>query len=472
MESPFRPVLSAALDAALQYLDTLPDTHVAATRTADELRGQLALPLADAGLPAEQVLDELIRDTKGGLLHSTGGRFFAWVIGGALPAALAADWMASTWDQNAGIYVCGPAAAIVEEVAGTWLKEIFGLPESASFGFVTGCQMAHFTALAAARHGVLKSHGWDIATDGMFGAPKIHVITGDQVHASVPRALRFLGFGSKQLEILPTGPDGKLDPVVLQAALEGTNQPTIVVLQAADVNTGVFDDFETLIPIARQANAWVHVDGAFGLWAAASPRFAPLAKGIAGADSWATDGHKWLNVPYDSGFVFVRDTAAHRAAMSVQASYMPMGGGVRDQVDWNPEWSRRARGFATYAALRQLGRSGVAALVDNCCDAARGIVEGIGALPGTEVLSLAGFNQGLVRFLSPVPGATESDHAVHTDDVIAKIQAGGGAYFGGTTWRGKRAMRVSVSNFRTGPEEVARTVDSVRLALLPPSPQR
>ncbi len=465
MSSAFHPVLTKALESALRYLDHLPETHVAATVTADELRQRLNKVLPAEGTAPEDVLDDLIRDTSGGILNSAGGRFFAWVIGGSLPSALAADWMTSTWDQNAGIYACGPAAAVVEEVAGAWLKDLFALPPTASVGFVTGCQMAHFTALAAARHAVLQQHGWDLAEDGLQGAPVIRVLTGDQVHASVPRALRFLGLGKRQLQLLPTDQEGKLPPHVLEAALQSSTQPTIVVLQAADVNTGTFDDFEALVPIAKNSKAWVHVDGAFGLWAAASARYAHLTRGMGLADSWATDGHKWLNVPYDSGLAIVRDTAAHRAAMSVQASYMPMGGGVRDQVDWNPEWSRRARGFAAYAALRELGRNGVARLVEGCCDAAMGIVEGLGKLPGVEVVAMTGFNQGLVRFLSPVAGATESDHAAHTDAVIAKIQAQGGAYFGGTTWRGTRAMRISVSNFRTGPEEVARTVEAVRAAL-------
>ncbi len=446
MTSQFRPVLSKALDAALQHLENIQEGSVATTATLAELRARIGKELTAEGLAPEQVLEDLIADTKGGILGSTGGRFFAWVIGGTLPAALAADWMTSVWDQNAGIHVCGPAAGVVEEVAGAWLKQIFGLPEDASFGFVTGCQMAHFTALAAARHGVLTQHGWDLSSDGLFGAPAIQVLTGDQYHASVSRALRFVGIGSRQLHALRTDSTGKLPPEVLEAALaRHAGKPIIVCLQAGDLNTGAFDNFSTLIPMAKQAGAWVHVDGAFGLWAAASPRFAHLTTGIELADSWATDGHKWLNVPYDSGFVFCRDTASHRAAMSVQASYMPMGGGARDQVDWNPEWSRRARGFATYAALRELGTDGVAALVDGCCSAARALVEGLGELPGVEVLAVPQINQGLVRFPSSRSGATEVDHAARTDAVITAIQADGGAFFGGTTWRGKRAMRISMS---------------------------
>jgi glutamate/tyrosine decarboxylase-like PLP-dependent enzyme len=331
----FKKPLEEAFRHALAHLENLDRMPAGAPATLGALRGQLQKPLLDEGIPAEQVVAELARDTAGGL-HATGsGRFFGWVIGGALPAALAADWLTSAWDQNAPLYTCGPAAAVAEEVAGVWLKEILGLPPRASFALVTGCQAAHLTCLAAARHALLARAGWDVETHGLYIAPRIRILCTAERHGSVLRAVRLLGMGLANVEDLPE------DLEVALVRAPGT--PTIVVLQAGEINTGSFDSFETLIPVARRHGAWVHVDGAFGLWAAASPRYRHLLRGVETADSWATDGHKWLNVPFDCGYAFVADADAHRASLSLRAPYLTHHGDARDQIDWNPEWSRRAR---------------------------------------------------------------------------------------------------------------------------------
>ncbi|HTS25477.1 MAG TPA: pyridoxal-dependent decarboxylase [Bryobacteraceae bacterium] len=464
--NPFRKSLTAALEHALDFLEGLDARPVAPTAGLESLRSRLLRDLADQGTPADQVIAELVRDVEGGILGSTGGRFFAWVVGGVLPASLAADWLTATWDQNAGIHVSGPAAAVVEEVAGAWLKEILGLPAGASFAFVTGCQMAHVTCLAAARQELLERRGWDVARRGLYGAPPIRIVTSTERHGSIQRAVRLLGMGLDQMIDLPASDGGQLAPEPLRRELERVPEaPTVVLLQAGDLTRGAYDSFEDLIPIARQHGAWVHVDGAFGLWAAASPRYRHLVRGVEGADSWATDGHKWLNVPYDSGYAFVADPRAHVAAMSHREPYLQQHLEARDQMDWNPEWSRRARGFSTYAAIRELGRSGIARVVEQCCDRARSLVQGIGRLDGAEVIWEPTINQGLVRFLDRKPGAGEFDHDRRTDEVIARIVSGGEAYFGGTTWQGRRAMRVSVCNWRTSEDDVARVIEGVRRAL-------
>ena len=443
--------LSLALQHSVRYLDSLDTSSVATTIDVHTLRTRLNKPLQADGIPAEQVIDELVAGVDGGILGSAGGRFFAWVMGGSVPSALAADWLTAAWDQNAAIHACGPAAAVVEEIAGAWLKDLLGIPMSASFAFVTGCQAAHVTGLAAARHRLLANAGWNVEERGLPGAPPIRILTGEHVHGTLERAVRLIGLGSGNIHHLPLDHKGRLSHDALAAEL--TPAPTIVVLQAGDLNIGAFDDFETLIPLAKKHGAWVHIDGAFGLWAATSPKLRHLMKGAAAADSWATDGHKWLNVPYDSGFAFVADPQAHRASMAHDAPYLVHEGDTRDQMHWNPEWSRRARGFPTYAAIRELGRTGIADMIERCSRHAKALVTGIGSLPGAEVVWVSEINQGLVRF------------GDRTDEVIAAIQKTGEAYFGGTTWQGKRAMRVSVCNWRTTEEDVARAIAAAKKTL-------
>ena len=460
-----RDILLRAAEHALAWIDGLDARPVATTATLEEMRARLGRPLADRGVDGRRVVDDLVADTAGGILGSQGGRFFGWVIGGGSPAAIAADWLTSVWDQNAGIHACGPAASVVEEVAAGWLRDLFGLPETVSIGFVTGTQMAHATCLAAARHALLRDAGWDVEAKGLAGSPPIRILANAERHGSVDRAVRLMGLGSDNIEPLAAA-DGQVSPEALGAALSASRAPTLVILQAGELNRGAFDPFAALAPMARAAGAWTHVDGAFGLWARTSPEHRDLAAGIELCDSWTTDCHKYLNVPYDSGLAIVRDAAAHRAAMTLSTSYLPPGGAARDQIDWNPEFSRRARGFPVYAAIRALGRDGVADLVARTCRLAQVLVDGLGGLPGVEVMVRPTLNQGVVRFLSSAPGAGEADHDRQTDAVIAAICATGEAFFGGVTFEGRRCMRVSVCNWRTSDDDVVRTVQAVRNVLL------
>jgi glutamate/tyrosine decarboxylase-like PLP-dependent enzyme len=448
--------LHRAQQHAIEFLASLEHRPVQATVGLETLRERLGGKTPESGSAAVTVIDDLVAATAGGHLGSAGGRFFAWVIGGSLESALAADWLTSVWDQNAALYACAPAAAVAEEVAGAWLKDLLDLPAEASFAFTTGCQLAHFTCLAAARHRVLSDAGWDVNSDGLFGAPPIRVLTSDQRHGSIDRAVRFLGLGNRNLVAIPTNADGQIQADELQRALAAGKGPTIVVLDAADLNVAAFDSFASVIPAAKAAKAWVHVDGAFGLFARASRQKRWLTAGLELADSWATDGHKWLNVPFDCGFAAVRDREAHRASMTVSASYIAAEGRARDQIDWNPEWSRRARGFAVYAAIRELGRSGLEALIERSCAHAHRLVKGIGGLPGAQVLWEPRLNQGLVRFRDDPT----------TDRVIAAVNSTGEAFFSGTTWRGMRAMRVSVVNWRTTASDVERAIAAVAAVLV------
>jgi len=383
------------------------------------------------------------------------------VIGGSLPSALAADWLTSTWDQNSGMYHVAPAATVVEESVGVWLKDLFGLPQEASFALVTGCQMAHTTCLAAARSWLLTKHGWDVERQGLAGSPPIKVFCGLR-HATIDRTLRLLGFGDVSLKSLRTNQAGLLEPAALEQALKETaGSPALVLLQAGDINTGAFDDFESLIAIARKYGAWAHVDGAFGMWAAASPRYEHLVRGMSKAHSWATDGHKWLNVPFDCGYAFVAEPEAHRASMSYQASYLSHQSDARDPLDWNPEFSRRGRGFASYAALRELGRKGVQEMIERNCDCAAQIVDGLGQLENVDVLARPIINQGVVAFRDPAGKPSDE----WNDRVIAEIDREGTSFFSGTTFNGRRAMRISVSNWQTSPDDVKKTLAGVQRAL-------
>lgn len=459
--------LELALESSQKWLKELNSSPVGATETLEDLRAKIAVKLEDKGISPVQVITDLVEATKGGLLGCAGGRFYAWVIGGSLQSALAADWLTSTWDQNAALYACGPAVSVIEEVAGEWIKQLLDLPQDASFAFTTGCQLAHFTCLASARAAVLKQMGWDVNQDGLFGAPRINVITSEQRHLSVDRAIRYLGFGNRALVPLKTDKSGRISLKTFEQALDACgSSPNIVVLNAADLNMGCYESFDQLIPVAKSRGAWVHIDGAFGLFARASKAKYHLTSGMEGADSWATDGHKWLNVPFDCGIAIVRDREAHREAMTISASYIAPDTNARDQINWNPEWSRRARSVSVYAALRELGKEGVEDLVDRCCHYCQMLVAELGNLPGVEVLWKPQLNQGIVRFKSAKENASDADHDLETSEVIAAVNASGEAFFSGTTWRGVKAMRVSVVNWQTCEDDIGRTVSAVKKVIL------
>jgi glutamate/tyrosine decarboxylase-like PLP-dependent enzyme len=454
-------VLKAAARHAATYVETLPYRSVAPTITLEELRRRLAKPLLETGIAPDKVIDELVRDIDDGILRSNSGRFFGWVIGGTLPVALAADWLTSVWDQNAASNLTSPAEAVVEEICGEWVKALLGIPKPASFAFVTGCQMAHTTALASARHKLLRDRGWDVEKLGLAGTPQVRILTSENQHESFLRSVRLLGIGTDAVEHVRTDNEGRIDIEDLKRALQRWERsPVIVCLQAGDLHTGIFDPFDRACQVAHAANAWVHIDGAFGLWVGASERYRHLLNGVDQADSWATDGHKWLNLPFDSGIVFVAHPWAHHAAFAQSASYSIPSAELRNQKDWNPEWSRRGRAFTFYAAIRALGRSGIGAIVDRCCAHAARLVDGIGGLPGAEVVATPVINQGLVRFLSDT-----RDYDSFTDDVIGRIQAKGIAWFGGATWHGMRVMRVSVCNWATTDSDINQALASVREAL-------
>lgn len=443
---------------AAEFLDALPDRRVGWTATVEELRTALGGPLPEGSSEPHEVIAQLIKAADAGIVGTTSPRYFGFVIGGNTPASLAADWLTSLWDQNAGLFVGGPAASVVEEIAGSWLIEMLGLPADTSIGFVTGGQMANFTALAAARHHVLERAGWDVENFGLRGAPKVRVIVGAERHTTIDRALRFLGLGASCVEVVAADEQGRMVTDGLRKIIGAGDAPTIVCAQAGNVNTGSFDPISDLCDIAHGTGAWVHVDGAIGLWAALSPKFHHLIQGFELADSWAADAHKWLNVPYDSGLVFTAHPDAHRAAMSTHASYLihSVDGAERDEMDWNPEFSRRARGFSTYAALRALGRAGFVEIIERCCANARRFAAMLGETPGIEVLNEVVLNQVLVRFLSP-----DGDHDARTAAVVKGVQEDGTCWLSGSHWHDMGVMRVSVSNWQTTVEDVDRSVAAI-----------
>jgi glutamate/tyrosine decarboxylase-like PLP-dependent enzyme len=448
-----RDLLRRTAEIAADYVESLGERPVFPRITPEQLREALGGPLPEEPLDPERVIEELAASAEPGVVALGSGRYFGFVIGGALPAALAADWLTSAWDQNAGLYAGGPSASVIEQIVQEWLVELFGLPAEASIGFVTGTQMAHVTGLAAARFHVLDAAGWDVGADGLTGAPRVTVLAGEKRHVTVDRALRLLGLGAPT--VVAADDQGRLQIDALREALG--DEPTIVCAQAGEVNTGAFDPLPEIADACEQSGAWLHVDGAFGLWAAAVPSRKHLVEGMERADSWTTDAHKWLNVPYDSGIVFCAHPESHRAAMTITASYLIQDEGaqrVRDQVDWVPEFSRRARGFPVYAALRSLGRSGIAELVERCCEGATRFAEAIVELPGVELLNEVVLNQVLFRF--------ESDD--RTDDVLRRVQESGAVWMSGTTWAGRKAIRVSVSNWQTGDEEIELAVEAFREA--------
>jgi glutamate/tyrosine decarboxylase-like PLP-dependent enzyme len=461
-------LLSETLMLANGYLASLASRRVGGPVDLDALRAALGGPLPDGPTDPLTVVEDLAAAAEPGLVASAGPRYFGFVVGGSLPAALAADWLTSAWDQNGGLYVLSPAAAVAEEVAGEWLLELLGLPAGTSVGFVTGATMANFTALAAARNGVLARAGWDVERQGLQGAPPVTVITHAGTHVTVYASLQMLGLGreSDRIRRIAADGQGRMRPSALRDALVGVDGPVIVCTQAGNVATGAFDPFAELIPIAHEHGAWVHVDGAFGIWAAAVPSLRGMMHGHEAADSWSTDAHKWLNVPYDSGLVFVRDAAAHHAAMTLGAEYyIETEGGERDSYNWTPESSRRARGFAVLAALRSLGRSGLIDLIERDCAHARAMAEHLSDGPGVAILNDVVLNQTLVRFeaIGDDPDGSVGD--ARTRAVIDAVQRDGTCWLGGTTWAGRAAMRISVSGWQTTDDDIARSATAILACL-------
>jgi glutamate/tyrosine decarboxylase-like PLP-dependent enzyme len=446
-----RDLLNAATEHAADYFESMSERPVGARMDPATAREALHSELPDGPVDSRKVLDDLVADADPGITAMGSPRFFGFVIGGTLPSALAADWMASAWDQNAGLASPTPAAAAIEEVTGGWLIDLLGLPADSSFAFVTGCQMAHVTALAAARHRVLADAGWNVEAEGLIGAPRVRVLAGEERHVTLDRALRLLGLGSACIEPVACDESGAILPDALAEQLAAGSGPAIVCAQAGNVNTGAVDPLDAVCDASEGTGAWVHVDGAFGLWAQTSPARRELLRGHDRADSWATDAHKWLSVPYDCGIAFVADAEAHRAAMSAHAAYLQQGEPVREPLDWNPEFSRRARSMPVYAALRSLGRSGVAELTDRLCACAERFAERLGELEDFEVLA-HGLNQVLVR-----PRGDDS----LTDRLVAEIQRDGTCWTSATTWRGRRCMRISVCNWQTTSEDVDRSLEAI-----------
>ncbi|HEU4488902.1 MAG TPA: pyridoxal-dependent decarboxylase [Actinomycetota bacterium] len=440
--------LRRSLQLAQDYIDGLGERSVTAPLQLGRMHEILGGPLGDESQDPVAVLEALASGVDSGLVATSGGRYFGFVEGGVLPAALAADWLTSTWDQNPGLMALSPGAAVVEEIVAGWLLDLLGLPETASLGFTTGAQMANLTGLAAARHHVLKKASWDVEADGLSGAPQLAILAGAERHVTIGRALRFLGLGERNVISVAADSQGRMIAGALQQALREVPGPAIVCAQAGNVNSGAFDPLREIAESCREREAWLHVDGAFGLWAAATPALRHLVDGVELADSWAADGHKWLNVPYDSGFVACAHPESHRAAMSVRAPYLVRGSnGAREGSDWTPESSRRARAFAVWAALRSLGRAGVAELIERCCEHARCFAETLSKEEDLEVLNEVVLNQVLVRV---------GDDDARTKATAVLVQESGEAWLGATTWGGRAALRISVSDQATTSDDVDR----------------
>jgi glutamate/tyrosine decarboxylase-like PLP-dependent enzyme len=447
-----RSVLEAAHRMASDYLAAVAERHVGGTATRAQLCEALGGDLPSGGSDPVVVLEQLALHADAGLVASAGPRYFGFVTGGAVPVSVAADWLAAAWDQNAAFFVMSPAVSVVEDIVSGWLLEMLGLPRGAGVGFVTGAHMANFTCLAAARHEVLRRVGWNVEAKGLQRAPRVRVIAGGEVHVSAIGALRYLGFGSEEIEIVPADRQGRMRADALEAELAKGDAPTIVCAQVGNVNTGASDPLEAIVASAHARGAWVHIDGAFGLWAAAVPELRSQVHGIAQADSWATDAHKWLNVPYDSGLAIVADAAPHRASMSLKASYLQRGADEeRVGSDWVPESSRRSRVLSLYALIRALGHDGIADIVRRNCALARRMADRLGKEPGVSILNEVVLNQVLVHFQS-------NDI---TRDVIARVQKEGTCWAGGAAWQNAQVMRISVSNWSTTEDDIDRSADAM-----------
>jgi glutamate/tyrosine decarboxylase-like PLP-dependent enzyme len=450
-----RKILDRVLEEATGFLEGLPGRRVAARTDVDGVAAALRRPLPDDGAAPLEVIEELISGAEPGVVATPSGRFFGWVMGGVLPATLAADWLTSTWDQNAGLLASSPAAAGAEWVASEWLLDLLGLPANSAIGFVTGAMIANFTCLAAARHEVLRRVGWNVEQDGLHGAPEVTVIVGEERHETVDVALRFLGLGEARSIVVPADDQGRIRPDFLADTLAkiGDN-PLIVCLQAGNVHSGAFDAISDAVDLAHRYGAWVHVDGAFGLWAAASAQYRALVAGVEQADSWATDAHKTLNVPYDSGIAIVANAEAMYAAMGAHAAYL-IQDERPDPFSTVPEFSRRARGFTVWAALRSLGRNGVAEMVERFCAHARRFAAGLAEMEGVRVVNDVVFTQVCVSF--------GSDDV--TREVASRLLKNGTAWMTPSTWHGQAVLRISVSNWRTTDEDVDRSLAAVRRIL-------
>jgi glutamate/tyrosine decarboxylase-like PLP-dependent enzyme len=447
--------LSAAVHQARAYLNTLDERPVAARVDAAEVRNALGGALPERGEDPTVVIDALVAGADPGLVASAGPRHFGFVIGGALPAALAADWMVSAWDQCAAFHSLSPAGAAIEEITSAWTLDLLGLPATASVGFVTGGQAANTTCLAAARHAVLARAGWDVEDDGLIGAPPVHIICGEHAHVTIYTALRQLGLGANTAIRIAADGQGRMNPAALRDALADADGPTIVCAQAGNVATGAFDDFEQIADACSTHNAWLHVDGAFGLWAAAAPATRHLTRAVERADSWAVDAHKWLNVPYDGAMAIVADSESHVAAMGLAGPYLVADPGQRDNTNYVPESSRRARAVPIYAALRSLGRTGVAEMIERNCAQARRMAERLAAIPGANVINDVVLNQVLLQ----LPGGNDANRAA-----VAAIQREGTCWLGGTTWQDQYVLRVSISNWATTDDDVDRSADAITAA--------
>jgi glutamate/tyrosine decarboxylase-like PLP-dependent enzyme len=447
------PLFDATARLASSYLDRVAERHVGGRATRAELLDALGGPLPEEGRDPRAVIEALNTAAAAGLVATPGPRYFGFVTGGALPVTVAADWLASAWDQNGAMYVMSPAVAVMEDIVAQWVVETLQLPAGGSVGFVSGAHMANFTCLAAARHEVLRRAGWNVEDDGLQAAPRVSVIVGDEVHISVIGALRMLGIGARELHRVPVDGQGRMRADAFLHLAGRIDGPAIVCVQAGNVSTGSSDPFTEIVAAAHARGAWVHVDGAFGLWAAAVPELEARVRGVGGADSWTTDAHKWLNVPYDSGLAIVANPAPHRAAMSLQASYLQRGDDEeRIGMDWVPESSRRARVIPLYALFRALGRRGIRDVIRRNCTLATRMADVLRNEDGIEILNEVVLNQVLVRF--------GSSDAV-TRDVIRRVQADGTCWAGGAHWQGREVMRISVSNWSTTADDIDRSAAAI-----------
>ena len=455
-------LLDRTAGIARAWLDGVGERRVYPAESPDELRRRFDTTLPEVGEDPVKVIEDLAAAATPGLVASPGPRYFGFVIGGSVPASIAADWLTSAWDQNGGLYVSSPASSIVEEVAARWILELAGLPEDSGVGFATGATMANFTCLASARSAVLDRVGWDVEAKGLQGAPTVRVVLGDEIHSTDVYALRLLGFGSATAVRVPSDEQGRMRADELRRVLElAPDAPTIVIAQAGNVNTGAFDPLDEIADaVGTAGNAWLHVDGAFGFWAAAAPSLRHLVAGMDRADSWTTDAHKWLNVPYDCGIAIVRESRWQERSMALTAAYLLAAERERDPYDWVAEGSRRARGYSVYAALRSLGRRGLTELIERDCACARRFATNLAPVPGIRILNDVVLNQVLVRFDAEDASDIAAGDA-RTRRVIAAIQREGTMWAGGTTWHGLAAMRVSVSSWQTTEADVDRSCQAI-----------